>query len=167
MIGNMPATTVAPNTEIASLLVPIANRQLLLPTVSVAEMLPFQKPQLRDSEFSQLPTWFLGSVRWRGVKVPMVSYEALNGDDIPPIKGVSQMAILNNTGVDSSLPFLCFPTQGIPRLSRVTPELIKEDSSQARMIYDEMSIIVNEESAVIPDIKKIEQAVVALLADKK
>jgi chemosensory pili system protein ChpC len=131
--------------------------------VSVAEMLPYQKPQFREVDINSFPVWFLGNVRWRGVMVPMVSYEAVNGDDIPAIKGVSQMAILNNTGVNASLPFLCLPTQGIPRLSRVTSEMIKEDTSQPKMEYDEMSIVVNEEAATIPDLAKLEQAVVALL----
>ncbi len=46
--------TIAPNTdviegkinEVPSLLIPVAGKQLVIPTVSVAEMLPFRKPNL-------------------------------------------------------------------------------------------------------------------------
>ncbi len=149
--------------DIASLLIPIADQQLLLPTVSVAEMLPYKKPQMRDTQIDILPNWFLGNVLWRGIMVPMFSYEAINGFPIPSVRGVSQMAILNNTGANPQLPFLCFPTQGIPRLNRVSEDLIKIDATQAPASYDEMRVLINDESAVIPNVQKVEQAVAALL----
>ncbi len=147
--------------DIPSLLIPIAGRQLLLPTVSVAEMLPYKTPHKVDGV---QPSWFLGEVLWRGVKVPMFSYEAINGEAIPEVKGISQMAILNNTGSHDQLPFLCFPTQGIPRLSRVVPESIKENAELACRPYDEMNIIVGQDTATIPDITKLEQEVASLLS---
>lgn len=151
------------NDEIASLLIPIADQQLLLPTVSVAEMLPYKKPQIRDTQIDILPSWFLGNVLWRGVMVPMFSYEAINGQPIPSIKGVSQMAILNNTGASDQLPFICFPTQGIPRLNRISVDAIKVDENQTLANFDEMHVIINDDAAIIPNIQKIEQAVAALL----
>lgn len=146
--------------DIPSLIIPIAYRQLLLPTVSVAEMLPFKKPQRRQTEFSP---WFLGHVSWRGVNVPMISYEMINGDDTLPMKPTSQMAILNTTGVHAELPFLCFPTQGIPRLSRVSEELIKENQEVELKPFDQMNVVVNGEPVVIPDVSQLERELVNLL----
>jgi chemosensory pili system protein ChpC len=164
MMDAMPtATKTVASSQIPSLLIPTGSRTLILPTVSVAEMLPYKKPQLRGVEINQYPSWFLGKVQWRGVMVPMFSYEAVSGDAIPALKATSQMTILNNTGVNLQLPFLCFPTQGIPKLSRVTSETIKEDTSQPLNIYDEMHIIVNDELATIPSIAKLEQLVANLL----
>jgi chemosensory pili system protein ChpC len=163
MTGHMPTQVTAISSTLPSLLVPIANKQLLLPTVSIAEMLPFQKPQMRNTDIQSSPVWFLGMVRWRGIMVPMVSYEAINGGDIPAVKGVSQMAILNNTGVNPAIPFLCFPTQGIPRLSRVTESVIKEDQEQEKMAYDEMNVMINGEPATIPNIEKLEHALIGVL----
>lgn len=163
MTGQMPNQVTTISSTLPSLLVPIANKQLLLPTVSIAEMLPYQKPQMRNVDIETSPAWFLGMVRWRGIMVPMISYEAINGGEIPAIKGVSQMTILNNTGVNPDIPFLCFPTQGIPRLSRVSEGVIKEDSSQDKMAYDEMNVMVNGEPATIPDIEKLEHALIDVL----
>lgn len=146
--------------DIPSLIIPIAHRQLLLPTVSVAEMLPFVKPQLRQVDSAP---WFLGNVTWRGVAVPMISYELINGEQALPIKATSQMAIINSTGVSTALPFLCFPSQGIPRLSRVSPETIKEDTTVALQPFDQMNVTVNEDIVAIPDISRLEQEVVRLL----
>jgi len=150
--------------EVPSLIVPMANQQLLLPTVSVAEMLPFKAPRPpQPVEGIVLPLWYLGDVLWRGILVPMISYEAINGGDILEVKGVSQMAILNNTGVSVKLPFMSFPTQGIPRLSRVTDQTIVEDASQQRKAFDSMCVSVADEAAVIPDISKIERAYIDLM----
>lgn len=147
--------------EVPSLLIPVLGRQLILPTVSVAEMLPFRKPSVSSID-AQAP-WYMGQVLWRGVKIPMVSYEALTGESIAEVRGISQMAVLNSTGTDSRLPFLCFPTQGIPRLSRVTPENSQTDASKSLSEYDQMHINVADVEATIPDLVKMEQAVVNLL----
>ncbi|MGS2717902.1 chemotaxis protein CheW [Eionea flava] len=150
----------AKKAEIPSLIIPIAKRNILLPTVSVAEMLPFVKPQLRRTD---LPPWFLGAVQWRGVSVPMFSYERLNGEEPLAIKPTSQMAILNSTGVSAEYPFVCFPTQGIPRLSRVAPDAIKQDIQSSTLAFDQMNVLVNDELVSIPDVSKIEQALIDLL----
>jgi chemosensory pili system protein ChpC len=159
-VAAMPKNNATAEADIPSLIIPIAHRQLLLPTVSVAEMLPFVKPQLRQVD---LAPWFLGNVTWRGVTVPMISYELINGAQALPIKATSQMAIINSTGVSAALPFICFPSQGIPRLSRVSPEIIKEDKIVALQAFDQMNVVVNEEVVTIPDVSRLEQEVVNLL----
>jgi chemosensory pili system protein ChpC len=60
-------------TEIPSLLVPMSGCKLVLPTVSVAEMVVYQAPQVSLDSSSETPQWFLGNFLWRGVQVPMVS----------------------------------------------------------------------------------------------
>ena len=150
--------------EIPSLLLPMVNKQLLLPTVSVAEMLPFKEPQKSHALASQtLPDWYLGDILWRGIYVPMVSYEAINGGTVGSIKGVSQVAVLNNVSNNPQLPFICIPTQGIPRLSRVTPGNIDEDTTKNNDPYDQLCVVIAGDFAAIPDIAKIEQAYINLL----
>ena len=151
------------DSQIASLIIPVANKTLILPTVSVAEVLPYTKPQLRSAEIDQIPGWFLGKLSWRGTMVPVISYEAINGEQMPGIKDNTQMGILNSTGVSSRLPFICFPIQGIPHLINVVPDMIKEDSQQKCGLYDEMSIIINSQPATIPNLTRLEQATVQLL----
>ncbi|MGH1439960.1 MAG: chemotaxis protein CheW [Cellvibrionaceae bacterium] len=150
--------------EIPSLLVPMADSKLVLPTVSVAEMIPYQAPQARQTVvFDTIPDWYLGSLNWRGISVPMLSYEALNGDVAPEILPFSQILILNNTGVNAQLPFLCLPTQGIPRLSRVAMNEISQNTEAYIKEYDQMHVYVAGEQAVIPDVAKLEHTCVSML----
>ena len=144
-------------TEIPSLLVPMSGCKLVLPTVSVAEMVVYQAPQVSLDSSSETPQWFLGNFLWRGVQVPMVSYEVLNNDNLPSIKDDSQLIILNRTGVDSKLNFICMPTQGIPRLSRVAANEISENTRLSAKLYDQMQVFVAGEQAAIPNIEKIEK----------
>lgn len=145
-------------TEIPSILIPIASMQLLVPTVSVAEMIPFQAPQ-PDSSISpkDQPNWFLGNLYWRGVKVPMFSFEAMSGDSLAPIKPDSQVVILNSIGLSPKVPFLCFPTQGIPHLSRVMPTEISEIRGVTLTDCDLMQVAIAGSQAIIPKIEALEK----------
>lgn len=150
-------------TEIPSLLVPMSGYKLVVPTVSVAEMVPYLASEVSVDGTSGAPSWFLGSFLWRGLKVPMVSYEGLNNDHLPNIQNDSQLIILNSTGLDNQLDFLCMPTQGIPRLSRVAANEISENTRVTAKLYDQMQVFVAGEQAIIPNIEKIEKTIIEMM----
>lgn len=158
---NSPVVTLDDdNEEIPSLLIPLASCKVILPTVSVAEMVPYT---LARGPNADMPDWFLGYLQWRGIQVPMVSYERLNGGPIAKIRPESQLVILNNTGISLDLPFFCMPSQGIPRLSRVAVNEISENTAVETKEYDEMQLFIAGEQAVLPDVSKIESACAQLL----
>ena len=150
--------------EIPSLLTPMFHQKLVLPTVNVAEMVSYQLPQTSPNiAVGEVPVWYLGDLSWRGINVPMISYEAINGEEIATVQSESQIVILNNTGVNSKLPFFCMPTQGIPRLSRIAMNEISENKQALCREYDLMLVSVAGEKAVIPDISKLEEACADML----
>jgi len=150
--------------EIPSILIPIASGQLLIPTVSVAEMIPFQAPQPDSSITAKnQANWFLGNLYWRGTKVPMFSYEAMGGDHMAPIQPDSQVVILNSIGLSPKVPFVCFPTQGIPHLSRVMPTEISEVSGLPLAECDLMHVSIAGSQAIIPNIEILERNCLTLL----
>ena len=152
------------NDEISSLLIPMAHCKLVLPTVSVAEMIPYQSPQTGQlGTTTDVPDWLSGSLAWRGIQVPMVSFELLNTEPAAQVKVDSHIIILNTTGVSSGLNFICMVTQGIPRLKRVTADGITEIKDAMVKEYWQMEVHLLEEKAVIPDIAKIERACVSIL----
>ena len=159
------SSSMSEHKEIPSLLVPIGDgHKLLLPTVSVAEMVPYQEPQMHpEVSVDKSPAWFLGEIDWRGCSVPMVSYERLNGRKEPAILPTSQLLVMNSTGVHPQLPFFCLPTQGIPRLSRVAENEISINQRDILGKYEEMHVFLAGEEATIPDVSKIERACVELL----
>ncbi|MEW8500302.1 MAG: chemotaxis protein CheW, partial [Candidatus Thiodiazotropha taylori] len=65
--------------EVRSVLIPLHERQILLPNATVAEVMGYQQPEYAGDE---LPEWFLGHLAWRGVMIPVVSYEGLLGEPV-------------------------------------------------------------------------------------
>ncbi|RYZ78778.1 MAG: chemotaxis protein CheW, partial [Moraxellaceae bacterium] len=108
--------------EVASLLIPLQGQTVLLPNVTVAEIVPVSPIQPVDNS----PNWYLGNCQWRELTVPLLSFEALNGDDRPGLHSRARFAVLNTTGVNDSLPFIAILTQGLPRLARVSEDEISE-----------------------------------------
>jgi chemosensory pili system protein ChpC len=138
--------------EVASLLIPMNGNHLLIPNVTVAEIVPVSQvtPVLRS------PDWYLGNCRWREQTVPLLAYEVLNGDEKPFVNARSRFAVLNTTGQDDSLPFIAVLTQGLPRLARVTHDEISKRDDIENKAYELMHISWAGEEAVIPDISKME-----------
>lgn len=141
--------------EIASLLIPLQGCQLLLPNVSVAEIVPIA--QVRSGE--DAPAWYLGSCMWREQRVPLISYEVLNGDAKPAMQSRARLAVLNSTGISEELPFLALVTQGLPRLARVNEEEIAAHDVEELKPFEAMQVSWAGEEAVIPDIARMEQAI--------
>ncbi len=143
---------------LACLLLPLDGFNLLLPTVSVAEMVPYEMPFRGDKG----PQWYLGEFYWRSIAIPLVSYESINGDQNPGVSTRARVAILNCTGQSEHLPFLGIVTQGIPRLAQVENDHIIETSKEAAQKYDLMKVQIAAEEAIIPDIPGIERAYLEL-----
>lgn len=139
--------------EVASLLIPLRNRLLLLPNVSVAEIVPISQV----SSVADAPVWYLGNCTWREQKVPVISFEALNGEEKANSNQRTRFAVLNTTGLSDDLPFIAIVTQGIPRLARVNEEEISERDGDNKP-FELMQVSWAGEDAVIPNLEKMERA---------
>lgn len=148
--------------EVPCLLLPIANGQLLVPTVTIAEMMAYRSPQPPPVE-QETPEWFLGYLPWRGLTIPMLSFEVIIGQHLAKIGDHSQIAVFNNTGVNANLPFLAIPTTGIPHRSRITSEGILELTDVSPKPYEVMHVDITGEKAIIPDISKLQHACVEVM----
>ncbi len=139
--------------EVASLLVPLQGRMLLVPNVTVAEIVPVsQVTPIQDA-----PEWYLGNCLWREQLIPLLSFEVLNGEMKPNVGARSRFAVLNTTGLNQSLGFIAIVTQGIPRLARVNEEEITEREDADNKTYELMHVSWAGEEAVIPNIAAMEQ----------
>ncbi len=139
--------------EVASLLIPLQGQTILLPNVTVAEIIPAAPVQ----HIENAPLWYLGNFQWRELTVPLLSLEALNGEAVPSIHSRARFAVLNTTGLHGDLPFIAILTQGLPRLARVSEDEIsvREDAENRR--YDLMHVSWAGEYTLIPDVAAIEQ----------
>ncbi len=138
---------------VPSLMIPLAGRTLLAPTVSVAEIVPYAPPL----PIEHAPAWLLGTFIWRDQQVPLLSFEGLCGDSQPDPHSRSRVVVFNNTGVSEELPFIAIATQGIPKLARVGAEDISAQDAIAPGAYERLWVLLNGEGLLIPDITALEQ----------
>jgi chemosensory pili system protein ChpC len=139
--------------EVASLLIPLQGQSILLPNVTVAEIIP-SSPVL---PIENAPLWYLGNFQWRELTVPLLSLEALNGEPTPSTHSRARFAVLNTTGLHNDLPFMAILTQGLPRLARVSEDEISEREDAENRRYDLMHVSWAGEYTLIPNIAAMEQ----------
>lgn len=145
-------------TELATLLIPIDGKNLILPNESVAEILDYQSPESQEEG----PTWYLGSLKWRTLTVPLISFEAINDQPFFSQLETTKITIINGISQNGSMPFWGMLAQGTPRLMRVGAEEIVEDHSLSVGPAEIMAVNVNGEAARIPNIGWIEKQILAL-----
>lgn len=137
------------NSNVSCLLIPLHDKQLVLPNVTVAEIIPYKEP----SKVAGVENWYLGKLEWRNIEIPVISYEILNSGDLPPLDG-ARLAIVN--GTDSRLPFYAVLIQGIPKLIHVHEDEIVAVESVNTSLYDQMAVTVFGEQAMIPNLGMME-----------
>lgn len=139
--------------QLACVLIPVQDTTVLLPNVSIAEIVDYEPdPADKDQD------WVLGRLQWRGLSLPVLSWEAANGGDpFPPEGRRGRILVLNTiTERHNAMPFMAMATRGIPRQAKVGPdELEKESESSGDATL--MSVVFQGEQCVIPDMAALEE----------
>lgn len=136
--------------SLTGLLVPLADRTLLLPNVAVAELVPYRAPHVAEGA----PSWFLGQVPWRDLSLPLMSFEAASGGEA--VTGAAaRVAILNAVGGRDHVKFIALLVQGIPRSIKVDANLARASVELAPLELD--AVDLGDVQARIPDLIGLEQ----------
>ncbi|QSP95415.1 chemotaxis protein CheW [Marinobacter salinisoli] len=141
---------------LACVLIPMNERQLLLPNVSIAEVVDFASSDpAKDS-----PDWLAGYLDWRGLSLPVISYDAANGGTfMVPGDNRGRIVVLNTIGEQHErVPFLALLTQGIPSQTRLTEDQVVETDGENGPA-DLMKVEVDGDSAWIPNLEYLEALV--------
>lgn len=141
------------------LMLPLRQKQLILPNVNVAEFVMSSAPEPLPSA----PAWFLGMIDWRGQKVPLISFERLNGDIESEDSNRSHVAIVNGIGGREELPFYAIACAGMPRQARLLEEDLVRDDAAVPGHVESSQVLLAGESAVIPDLVVIEAQICRVL----
>ena len=88
-------------TDIPCMLLKLVDGQMLVPTVTVAEMAPIQPFDI----IPNTPDWFLGYYPWRNLRVPVLSYETMNMQSSPKIGARGRVAVAQQYRHFRSSPF--------------------------------------------------------------
>jgi chemosensory pili system protein ChpC len=140
----------AGTTQLTGLILPLSDRNLLLPNVAVAELIDYQD----CSAESGAPEWYLGPIRWRQHTLPLLSFEAACGARTR-VGGRARIVVLNALGGRDDLKFIALLTQGIPRSCKVDNQLSYVDVPLSEL--ELAAVQVGETIAKIPDLVGFEQ----------
>jgi chemosensory pili system protein ChpC len=136
--------------QVACLRIPKHPNNLLVPNVSVAEVIPYQSPQKLEG-----PEWFLGYFVWRNTQVPVLSLEAVNGEEALEITDRTRLAVINRLSDNAKFDFFAVPIRDLPTLVRVNQDELKpEDGVLANSDLSMASL--EQQTLVIPDLEKLE-----------
>lgn len=139
--------------QLTGLLLPLADRNLILPNVAIAELVDYQA-----SAFDlDTPPWYLGRVTWRERQIPLISFESACGQKIV-IGERARIVILNALGGLPELRFIALLVQGIPRSYKLDSQLSYVDVPLCAL--EQAAVQVGEQVAKVPDLLGLEQLLV-------
>lgn len=140
-------------TQLTGLLLPLADRHLLLPNVAVAELIDFQ----RGEPASDAPPWYLRQVTWRDRQLPLISFEAACGES-GVVGERARIVVLNTLGGRPTLKFIALVIQGIPRSYKLDSQLSYVDVPLCPL--ELAAVQVGEHVAKVPDLMGLEALLV-------
>ncbi|GLZ24977.1 chemotaxis protein [Stutzerimonas stutzeri] len=148
----MSQTVISQDAEsLTGLLMPLADRMLLVPNVAVAELIPYRAPQAVQG----MPAWLLGQVQWRDLSLPLLSFEAASSGEPQPVGSAARVAVLNAVGGRDHVKFIALLVQGIPHSIKVDASLARADVELAPLELDAVNL--GDMQARIPDLVGLEQ----------
>lgn len=151
-------------TLLSCVLIPVSPGWLLLPNVAIAEIV--DRPEQPGEETGI--TGVAGFCQWRGLRLPMVSWEAANGlatEEEEEASGRGGLLILNSIGEHHErMPFLALLTRGIPRQAKIEPSQLHPLEGE-KGPADTMIVDFDGERAVIPDLEHLESLALASLPE--
>lgn len=139
------------DTEIRSVMVPLAGTQLLIPNATVAEVVGYSEPDA----IADGPDWILGTFLWRGWQVPLISFAALiESRESEPVNG-ARLCITKTLIDNERMPYIAILAQGFPRLTTITQDNLTEVPMDSKPIAVAGQVIVESTEALVPDLDRL------------
>lgn len=124
-------------------------------------MLSYADPDPVDNA----PEWLLGQIRWRGWRLPLVSFARLAGTHTEGASVGTKVIVLKALGGDPKLPYFALVAQGFPRLVTITRENMIVDSAHLETLPDgiRLRVMFNDDVALVPDLDVAEKMIIDVL----
>jgi len=146
--------------EVRGVMIPVTHGRVLLPNATVAEVVTYSTLE----PIPPAPAWLLGRQSWRGWRVPLFSFSVLAGFAESEGTDTARVAILKALEGHPKMPFLGLLTQGFPRLTTISPDiLIPSGDDQPVPAGVREQVMVRDDLAYIPDLAGIEDMVQEVL----
>jgi len=144
-------TTSTGQTKVLAIRLPLQDKTLLLPYSMVAEIASLS---LRTQDGA-----YLGSVEWRGVRIPVFSLERACGQDVDILAGRVRLAVLYGVIDPSKRPYYALVLAGMPHTESVMPtQLItpEETGGDEACALLGMPAMLGGERLFMPNIQELE-----------
>jgi len=147
----MTAAVAQKLSELSCVIIPLQGLQLLLPSVCIAEILPWRRIKpLKDG-----PEWCLGELGWRGEAVPVIRFERLNQTSADTPGSGRCLVVMNRTQSSGGVAFYALATDGLPRMVQLSDADVA--AAEDRPGKAEASVVrLGTESASIPNLAYLE-----------
>lgn len=138
-----------------------------MPNATVAEIIPYEPLQ----RVQDTADWFLGFLAWRGVQVPVVSFEMLTVErasfSLVSVSSAS-LVVIRAPMMTGNVQYIALVSQALPRLVRVKSSELVESGEKVELT-ELMKVRYKDEVLAIPNLDYIESEVsrVAFDADNK
>lgn len=153
----MAALAANDSMELACVVIPLGSTQLLLPNVSVAEIIPWRRLKTWDDA----PDWCAGLLGWRGEAVAVLDFDALSSGKVKRTDPGRCLVIMNRARSSAGRPFYGLVAAGLPRLVHLCAEDLESHGEQLGSA-EVASVRVGTEIAVVPNLSFIEERLASL-----
>jgi chemosensory pili system protein ChpC len=139
--------------DIRGVLINVTGGRLLLPNANVAEIITFSDPEA----VANAPDWLLGRIRWRGWRLPLMSFSKFAGWGSEKGTFGTKVAVLKALGNNAKLPYFALLSTGFPRLVTVSTANLQEVHDMKELpigIYSK--VMLNDDDAIVPDMLSVE-----------
>lgn len=138
--------------DIRGVMIGVTGARVLLPNATVAEVITYSPPEPVDGA----PDWMLGRIRWRGWRLPVISYARMIGSAREEGEFGAKVVVLKALGGNPRHSYFALLTQGFPRLVTVSQDALTQEEAEQPIEGVLMNVRLRDEDAVIPDLAAIE-----------
>lgn len=109
---------------IKCMILTLRSENVIVPGTAVAEMVSAQGAV----KVNNMPNWYVARMRWHGVDVPLVSFEAALGEAVKPVNQNTQVAMIYTASSDESrYPYIGLVVSGVPHVTQFSRDQIVVD----------------------------------------
>lgn len=145
---------------IKCIILTLRSENVMVPNAAIAEIISAKDA----TRMENVPDWYLGKMAWRGVDVPLVSFEAAGGDKARSVNLNTQVAVLYAVNKDAVYPYIGLVISGVPHVTRFSREQIIVDPESLLEVHSHPMVAqktrINGAAVSILDIDAIESMVI-------
>lgn len=145
--------------DIRGVTISVTGGRLLLPNANIAEIITFADPE----PVPDAPPWLLGRLRWRGWRLPLISFARLAGFAENEGELGAKVAVLRALGSNPRLPYFTVLTQGFPRLTTVSEEGLVPADEDVPPPGTLGRVLLRDEYSYVPDLLDVERRIAEAL----